>query len=130
MCIRDSLETDRALYGRYWGADVHVDLLHFETAYYAGIEHAIERGLPLFEAGAQGEHKLLRGFDPVPTYSAHWIRHPGLAAAIEDYTRREAAAVGAQIEQLAQFGPYRAAGSLSLIHISEPTRLLSISYAV
>jgi uncharacterized protein len=101
------LETERALYGRYWGADVHVDLLHFETAYYAGIERAIVRGLPLFEAGAQGEHKLLRGFDPVPTYSAHWIRHPGLAAAIEDHTRREAAAVAAEIAQATRFGPYR-----------------------
>ncbi|HET7505658.1 MAG TPA: GNAT family N-acetyltransferase [Kofleriaceae bacterium] len=103
------LETDRALYGRYWGADVHVDLLHFETAYYAGIDRAIERGLPLFEAGAQGEHKLLRGFDPMPTYSAHWIRDPGLAAAVEDYTRREAAAVAAQIAELARYGPYRSA---------------------
>ena len=101
------LETDRALYGRYWGADVHLDLLHFETAYYAGIERAIERGLPLFEAGAQGEHKLLRGFDPMPTYSAHWIRHPGLAAAIEDYTRREAAAVQGELAELAKYGPYR-----------------------
>jgi len=104
------LETERALYGRYWGADVHLDLLHFETAYYAGIERAIARKLPLFEAGAQGEHKLLRGFDPAPTYSAHWIRHPGLAAAIEDYSRREAAAVAAQIAEAAQFGPYRRAG--------------------
>jgi predicted N-acyltransferase len=104
------LETDAALYGRYWGADVHLDLLHFETAYYAGIERAIVRGLPLFEAGAQGEHKLLRGFDPMPTYSAHWIRHPGLAAAIEDYTRREAVAVAAEIAELGKFGPYRHAG--------------------
>jgi predicted N-acyltransferase len=101
------LETDRALYGRYWGADVHVDLLHFETAYYAGIERAIERKLPLFEAGAQGEHKLLRGFDPMPTYSAHWIRHPGLSAAIVDYTEREAAAMAREIAGMAQFGPYR-----------------------
>lgn len=101
------LETDRALYGRYWGADVHVDLLHFETAYYAGIDRAIERKIPLFEAGAQGEHKLLRGFDPMPTYSAHWIRDPGLSAAIEDYTRREAVAVAAEIGQLARYGPYR-----------------------
>jgi predicted N-acyltransferase len=84
--------------------------LHFETAYYAGIERAIVRGLPLFEAGAQGEHKLLRGFDPMPTYSAHWIRHPGLAAAIEDYTRREAVAVAAEIAELGKFGPYRHAG--------------------
>ena len=104
------LETDRALYGRYWGADVHVDLLHFETAYYAGIERAIARGLPLFEAGAQGEHKLLRGFDPSPTYSAHWIRHPGLAAAVEEHTRREAAAVTAELAELAKLGPYRSAG--------------------
>lgn len=101
------LETEHALYGRYWGADVHVDLLHFETAYYAGIERAITRRIPLFEAGAQGEHKLLRGFEPSPTYSAHWIRHPGLAAAIEDFTQREAAAVAAQMAELAQYGPYR-----------------------
>jgi uncharacterized protein len=103
-------ETDRALYGRYWGADVQVDLLHFETAYYAGIERAIERRLPLFEAGAQGEHKLVRGFEPVPTYSAHWIRHPGLSAAITDYTQREAVAVAAEIAELAQRGPYRGQG--------------------
>jgi len=103
------LETDRALYGRYWGADVHVDLLHFETAYYAGIERAIERGLPLFEAGAQGEHKLLRGFDPMPTYSAHWIRHAGLSAAIVEHTRREAGAVANEIAEMARFGPYRSA---------------------
>jgi predicted N-acyltransferase len=103
------LETDRALYGRYWGADVHVDLLHFETAYYAGIERAIERKLPLFEAGAQGEHKLLRGFDPMPTYSAHWIRDPGLSAAVEDYTRREAVGMAQEIAGLAKLGPYRSA---------------------
>ena len=101
------LETDRALYGRYWGADTHVDLLHFETAYYAGIERAIERGLPLFEAGAQGEHKLLRGFEPSATYSAHWIRHPGLAAAIEAHTAREATAMQAELAELAKYGPYR-----------------------
>ena len=104
------LETPGALYGRYWGADVHLELLHFETAYYAGIERAIERGLPLFEAGAQGEHKLLRGFEPSPTYSAHWIRHPGLAEAIAEYTQREAAAVAAEIAELSTYGPYRAEG--------------------
>ncbi len=101
------LETAAALYGRYWGADAHVDLLHFETAYYAGIERVIDRKLPLFEAGAQGEHKLLRGFEPARTYSAHWIRHPGLAAAIEDYTSREAAGIAHEIAELARFGPYR-----------------------
>ncbi len=103
------LETDAALYGRYWGADTHVDLLHFETAYYAGIERAIERKLPLFEAGAQGEHKLLRGFEPSPTYSAHWIRHPGLAAAIEDFCAREAAQMQAELAEMAKYGPYRSA---------------------
>jgi len=101
------LETSRALYGRYWGCDIHVDLLHFETAYYAGIDRAIERGLPLFEAGAQGEHKLLRGFAPARTYSAHWIRHGGLSAAIEDYTEREAAAIELELTEMAKFGPYR-----------------------
>jgi predicted N-acyltransferase len=101
------LETEQALYGRYWGTDVHVDLLHFETAYYAGIDRAIARKLPLFEAGAQGEHKLLRGFEPTPTYSAHWIRHRGLASAIQDYTQREAIAVEHEIAELAKLGPYK-----------------------
>lgn len=104
------LETDQALYGRYWGADTHIDLLHFETAYYAGIDRAIEKKLPLFEAGAQGEHKLLRGFEPTATYSAHWIRHPGLAAAIGDFTEREAAALGVELAEMAKFGPYRSEG--------------------
>jgi hypothetical protein len=104
------LETDVALYGRYWGTDTHVDLLHFETAYYAGIERAITRGLPLFEAGAQGEHKLLRGFEPSPTYSAHWVRHPGLAAAIADFCEREAGAMEAELAEMAKYGPYRAQG--------------------
>ncbi len=101
------LETDAALYGRYWGADTHVDLLHFETAYYAGIERAIARGLPLFEAGAQGEHKLLRGFEPAKTYSAHWIRHAELGRAIAAHTRREAAHTAAELAELAKYGPYR-----------------------
>jgi uncharacterized protein len=101
------LETPAALYGRYWGADTHVDLLHFETAYYAGIERAIEKQLPLFEAGAQGEHKLLRGFEPSPTYSAHWIRHRGLADAVHDYCAREAAAMDQELAELAKYGPYR-----------------------
>ena len=105
------LESEQALYGRYWGTDVHIDLLHFETAYYAGIDRAIARGLPLFEAGAQGEHKLLRGFEPSPTYSAHWIRHPGFAAAIQDFTQREAVAVAAEIAELATVGPYRTEGA-------------------
>ena len=101
------LETEGALYGRYWGTKVHIDLLHFETAYYAGIDRAIAKRLPLFEAGAQGEHKLLRGFEPSPTYSAHWIRHPGLATAIAEYCERERTAVAAEMDELAKAGPYR-----------------------
>ncbi|MEO8550937.1 MAG: peptidogalycan biosysnthesis protein [Kofleriaceae bacterium] len=100
-------ETPQALYGRYWGADAHVDLLHFETAYYAGIERAIAQQLPLFEAGAQGEHKLTRGFEPSATYSAHWIRHPGLSAAIEEHCARERIAMVDHLAELAKAGPYR-----------------------
>ncbi|HEY4181538.1 MAG TPA: GNAT family N-acetyltransferase [Kofleriaceae bacterium] len=102
-------ETDKALYGRYWGTDVQVDLLHFETAYYAGIDRAIAKQLPLFEAGAQGEHKLLRGFEPSPTYSSHWIRHPGLSAAIEEHCEREAEAMTLELAEMAKLGPYRQA---------------------
>jgi hypothetical protein len=102
-------ETPAALYGRYWGATQHVDLLHFETAYYAGIERAIDRKLALFEAGAQGEHKLVRGFEPAATYSAHWIAHPGLRAAIEDFCAREAHAVAQQCEEMRAYLPYRTA---------------------
>ena len=101
------LETGAALYGRYWGAVQHVDLLHFETSYYAGIERAIDKRIPLFEAGAQGEHKLLRGFEPSKTYSAHWVRHEGLSAAVEDYTQREAQAMDLELAEMAKFGPYR-----------------------
>jgi len=100
-------ETPHGLYGRYWGTDVAVDCLHFETSYYAGIERCIERGIPRFEAGAQGEHKLVRGFVPTATYSAHWLRHDGLRAAIEDFLRRETGAVARQMAQLAEYGPYR-----------------------
>jgi len=100
-------ETDQALYGRYWGTDVAVDCLHFETAYYAGIDRTIARGLPLFEAGAQGEHKLVRGFEPCMTYSSHWLRHPGLARAIAEHLAAERVAVEREIEHLATFGPYR-----------------------
>jgi predicted N-acyltransferase len=101
------LETARGLYGRYWGCDRNIEFLHFETAYYAGIERCIERGIPLFEAGAQGEHKLLRGFVPAPTYSSHWMRHPGLHQAICDLTAREAPAVTEHMAFLAEHGPYK-----------------------
>lgn len=100
-------ETEQALYGRYWGADEPLEFLHFETAYYAGIDRAIERKLPLFEAGAQGEHKLLRGFAPASTYSAHWFRHAGLGEAIANHCRLEAMELAAHMKELAKLGPYR-----------------------
>jgi predicted N-acyltransferase len=101
------LETDKALYGRYWGCDREIDFLHFEVAYYAGIERCIERGTPLFEAGAQGEHKLLRGFLPSRTYSNHWIRHPQLAQAIRGFLRQEAIEVEHHMRHLEKSAPYK-----------------------
>ncbi len=100
-------ETAGGLYGRYWGTDRPIELLHFETAYYAAIERCIERGTPLFEAGAQGEHKLLRGFVPTATFSAHWIRHPDLHRAITSFCSREAIGVAKQMAELAEHAPYR-----------------------
>jgi hypothetical protein len=101
------LATEQALYGRYWGCFEEHEFLHFETAYYAGIERCIERRVSLFEAGAQGEHKLLRGFAPSPTYSAHWFQHDGLDRAIRAFLREEARAVGRQMDELAGYLPYR-----------------------
>lgn len=100
-------ETEHALYGRYWGCAQHVDMLHFETAYYAGIERAIERGLKLFEAGAQGEQKLLRGFLPSPTYSAHLIREPQLFRAIQGFVGSEAFEVRRRMRRLAEHSPFK-----------------------
>lgn len=101
------LETAQALYGRYWGAAEDIPFLHFETTCYAGVERCIDRGIPLFEAGAQGQHKLLRGFLPAPTYSAHWIRHRGLRGAIDRFLAAEAAEVAATMTELATASPYR-----------------------
>ena len=100
-------ETDAALYGRYWGCEEEVEFLHFETAYYAAIERCIARSIPLFEAGAQGEHKLIRGFSPASTYSSHWFRHPGFAAAVERFLGEEAEAVRHNMAELATLLPFR-----------------------
>jgi predicted N-acyltransferase len=77
------------LYGRYWGCEQEFDCLHFEACYYQGIEYCIEQGIQRFDPGAQGEHKIQRGFRPVETFSNHWIADPGLSAAVGDFTRRE-----------------------------------------
>jgi uncharacterized protein len=95
------------LYGRYWGAIEHHPCLHFELCYYQAIEFAIAHKLARVEAGAQGEHKLARGYLPTKTYSAHYIADPGLRRAIADYLVRERAYVDAEKEQLAEYGPFR-----------------------
>jgi predicted N-acyltransferase len=95
------------IYGRNWGAIEHHPFLHFEVCYYQAIEYAITNKLKVVEAGAQGEHKLARGYLPVTTYSAHYIANPGLRRAIGDYLRRERAYVEAAGEELAAAAPFR-----------------------
>jgi uncharacterized protein len=95
------------LYGRNWGCSEFVPYLHFETCYYQAIEFAIARGLAKVEAGAQGEHKLLRGYQPVTTYSAHYIAHAGLRRAVAEYLEAEREAVAENIENLSQAGPFK-----------------------
>lgn len=99
-----------ALYGRNWGCRGEWPFLHFELCYYRAIEYAIEHGLKRVEAGAQGEHKIQRGYLPRPTYSAHWIAHAGLRRAVAGFLERERPAVQADMEALAGLSPYRRAG--------------------
>jgi hypothetical protein len=96
-----------ALYGRYWGRVAQAPFLHFELCYYQAIELAIELQLARVEAGAQGEHKLARGYAPAPTYSAHWIAHPGLREAVAHYLRAETPAMVDEAEALAAHTPFR-----------------------
>ncbi|WP_129792042.1 GNAT family N-acetyltransferase [Sphingosinicella sp. CPCC 101087] len=98
-----------ALYGRYWGAIEEVPHLHFEICYYQAIEAAISRGLERVEAGAQGAHKLARGYRPVPTFSAHHIADPNLRGAVAAYLATERRAVSREIEALEDFTPFRRA---------------------
>jgi predicted N-acyltransferase len=96
-----------ALYGRNWGSLVDAPFLHFELCYYRAIDFAIEHGVPRVEAGAQGEHKIQRGYLPCPTWSAHWIAHTGLRRAIGDFLKRERPAILAEMEALATLSPFR-----------------------
>ena len=95
------------LYGRYWGATEPHPYLHFEVCYYQAIAYAIDHRLARVEAGAQGEHKLARGYLPTPTYSAHWIADPNFRRAVAHYLHRERAEVGEAIQILATYGPYK-----------------------
>ena len=95
------------LYGRYWGAIEHHPCLHFEVCYYQAIDYAIAHGMAFVEAGAQGEHKLARGYLPVETHSLHWMADPGFSDAVAEYLRAERQAVEQDIEVLTSYGPFR-----------------------
>ena len=104
------LEGGNALYGRYWGAFEWVDCLHFEVCYYQGIERALARGYNLFHPGVQGEHKLLRGFEPTLHYSAHWLRDDDFRRAVGHFLTRERSAVDAYADAAERYLPYRKPG--------------------
>lgn len=97
------------LFGRYWGAREDVPFLHFELCYYQAQDAAIARGLSRVEAGAQGPHKLARGYEPVRTWSAHWIANPSLRSAIADFLDHEREAVDYEVDALRSYTPFRKA---------------------
>ena len=98
---------NQTLYGRYWGCLEEFEFLHFELCYYRGIELAIARGLQRFDAGAQGEHKLVRGFEPVETHSLHWLLEPNFKAAVADFLRRESSAIDEHILAAKELLPFK-----------------------
>lgn len=110
-CIAGSLMyvSDTHLYGRHWGCTQQIDQLHFEACYYQGIEFAIEQGLAVFEPGAQGEHKIARGFVPTLTRSSHWLAEDVFAKPIAEFCRHEREAVAQYREQLSAKIPYKEA---------------------
>lgn len=103
ICFRD----DTTLYGRHWGCDAHFQNLHFEACYYQGLEYCIEHKLQCFDPGAQGEHKISRGFLPTPTWSAHWIAEPQFRAAIADFLQRETQGMQHYIDSLHAHSPFK-----------------------
>jgi predicted N-acyltransferase len=100
-------------YGRYWGAMEHIPCLHFETAYYQAIEYCIAQGIQTFEGGAQGEHKMARGFLPTTIQSAHWIQDPRFRKAIANFLDREHQGIGAYVDELAEHSPLKSTKVLS-----------------
>lgn len=98
---------DDCLYGRYWGCMEDIPALHFEACYYQGIEYCIGRGLRRFEPGAQGEHKISRGFLPTPTWSAHWIAHAGFSESIARFLAREESAMQSHMSELLARSPFK-----------------------
>jgi predicted N-acyltransferase len=97
------------LFGRNWGCVENIPFLHFELCYYQAIEHAIRLGLPRVEAGAQGQHKIARGYLPAEVYSAHWIADPGLREPVRRYLDQERTAVRQEMDWLAEeYSPFKA----------------------
>ncbi|MBI5109753.1 MAG: GNAT family N-acetyltransferase [Rhodocyclales bacterium] len=107
ICYRDA----ETLYGRHWGTEIDVPGLHFELCYYQGIDYCIRHKLSRFEPGAQGEHKLARGFEPVPTWSAFWIADPGMRRTVADFIGREDAAMQDYEAETAAHLPFRQGGT-------------------
>ena len=102
-----NLFSQHTLYGRYWGGLAFHSGLHFETCYYQALEFCIERGIQTFEGGAQGEHKLARGFLPVKCHSAHWLKHPQFSKAVEDFLRRESGGMEQYVNELGESSPFK-----------------------
>ena len=102
-----NLFSRHTLYGRYWGGLVFHSGLHFETCYYQALEFCIERGIQTFEGGAQGEHKLARGFLPVKCHSAHWLKHRQFSKSVEDYLRRESGGMEQYVNELEGSSPFK-----------------------
>jgi predicted N-acyltransferase len=100
------------LYGRNWGSIQDIPFLHFELCYYQAIDYAIAHGLVRVEAGAQGEHKIQRGYLPKPTYSAHWIANPSLRRAVADFLAAERPGMEQAMAAMAQDSPYKKSGAL------------------
>jgi predicted N-acyltransferase len=95
------------LYGRSWGTLEYHPSLHFEICYYQSIEFCLENKIAVFEGGAQGEHKLARGFMPVTTYSAHWLAHPEFSRAVEDFLKRETTGIENYVNELTVSSPFK-----------------------
>ncbi|MGF1592697.1 MAG: GNAT family N-acetyltransferase [Kiloniellaceae bacterium] len=102
-----NLKSGDTLYGRNWGSLGRFRFLHFETCYYQAIDYAIAHGLKFVEAGAQGEHKIQRGYLPTPTYSAHWIADAGFSRAVEEFLARERRAMQREIDALEDYSPFK-----------------------
>jgi predicted N-acyltransferase len=101
------IHDQHALYGRYWGAVEHHACLHFETAYYQPLEFCIANNIAAFEGGAQGEHKMARGFLPQQTWSAHWLAHPGFADAVERFLDEEGKGIENYVDELNERNPFK-----------------------